>query len=191
MEKEELNKKQKRYLKVKRVLSIIQVVVFSPLYLTLFILVLLINFFVTKFHPFYTQERYGRNRKVFKIYKFRTINEKTNHSNLFARFLRFTSLDEIPQFLNILKGDMDLIGPRPLSIKEEDMDKLRNVHPYNVYLVRPGLSGYAQIYYENESSLEKKVSYDKYYIEHFSFKIDCKIFFLTIFKILPITIHKK
>ena len=191
MEVEELNKKQRHYLKIKRMLSIIQVIIFSPFYLPLFIIVLLINMFVTKFHPFFTQERYGRNRKIFKVYKFRTINEKTNHSNAFARFLRFTSLDEIPQFLNILKGDMDLIGPRPLSIKEEDMDILRNVHPYNVYLVRPGLSGYAQINYVNESSLEKKASYDKYYIEHFSFKLDCKIFFLTIFKILPITIHKK
>ncbi|MCR4788111.1 MAG: sugar transferase [Lachnospiraceae bacterium] len=135
----------------------------------------------------FTQERPGYKEKIFKLYKFRTMtNAKDENGDLlpderritsFGKMLRKTSLDELPEFWNILKGDMSFIGPRPLLVKYlpyyNDRERLRHT-------VRPGLTGYAQVHGRNAISWEKKFEYDIYYVEHLSFLTDIKIIFDTI-----------
>lgn len=139
----------------------------------------------------FSQKRPGLNGKIFKIYKFRTMtNEKDKKGNLlpddkrltkFGQFLRSTSLDEIPEFYNILKGDMSLIGPRPLLVeylpyytKEESKR----------HTVRPGISGLAQVNGRNALTWEKKFEYDITYVNNVTFLNDMKIIFLTIQKVV-------
>ena len=167
-------------------ISIIFLLVLSPI----FIIVFLINIFDTKCRPFYRQKRYGYKRHIFYIYKFRSINEN-GHSSIWGRFIRFTSLDELPQLINILMFKMAFIGPRPLSILENDIDVARNNTDPNCYLVKPGLSGYAQVHFDSKSSIEQKANNDAYYVKHYSFLLDLKILFLTILHVVPITIHRK
>ena len=135
----------------------------------------------------FTQERPGLNEKIFKLYKFRSMtNEKDENGKLlpdekrltkFGRLLRKTSLDELPEFWNILKGDMSFVGPRPLLVKYlpyyNDAEKQR-------HSVRPGLTGYAQVHGRNAISWEKKFEYDIYYVEHLTFATDIKIIFDTV-----------
>ena len=186
---EEFKKSQNIYFVIKRINAII----FSLLFFILLIPVLFILFIVTlidsKGHPIFSQERYGYKRKIFRIYKFTSMKE--GKVTGWGKFIRFTSLDELPQLINILKGDMTLIGPRPLSILEKDIDELRKNDKYSPYKVKPGLTGYAQINFTKSSSLETKAQFDSYYVEHFSFFLDLKILFLTIIKIIPISIHRK
>lgn len=149
-----------------------------------------------KGNPFFIQKRPGKKdkkgkEKVFKLIKFRTMsNAKDRDGNLlpdekrlngYGRFLRSTSLDEFPEVLNILIGDMSIIGPRPQLIKDLVFmdDKQRERHN-----VRPGLTGLAQINGRNNISWEKKFEYDLQYLENVSFWGDCSIFFKTIGKIL-------
>ncbi|MCR4849621.1 MAG: sugar transferase [Lachnospiraceae bacterium] len=135
----------------------------------------------------FTQDRPGLNEKVFKLYKFRSMtNERDENDNLlpdevrltkFGKILRKTSLDELPEFWNILKGDMSFIGPRPLLVKYlpyyNDRERLR-------HSIRPGLTGYAQVHGRNAISWEQKFEYDIYYVEHLSFITDIKIIIDTI-----------
>ena len=135
----------------------------------------------------FTQDRPGLNEKVFKLYKFRSMtNERDENGNLlpdevrltkFGKILRKTSLDELPEFWNILKGDMSFIGPRPLLVKYlpyyNDRERLR-------HSIRPGLTGYAQVHGRNAISWEQKFEYDIYYVEHLSFITDIKIIIDTI-----------
>ena len=139
----------------------------------------------------FKQDRPGLNEKIFKMYKFRTMtDEKDKDGNLlpdaerltkFGKFLRSTSLDEIPEFFNILRGDMSLIGPRPLLVEylnyyTNDEKKRHNV--------RPGISGWAQVNGRNSLSWEEKFKYDIEYVEKLSFLFDFKIVLLTIKKVL-------
>ena len=135
----------------------------------------------------FTQDRPGLNEKVFKLYKFRSMtNERDENGNQlpdevrltkFGKILRKTSLDELPEFWNILKGDMSFIGPRPLLVKYlpyyNDRERLR-------HSIRPGLTGYAQVHGRNAISWEQKFEYDIYYVEHLSFITDIKIIIDTI-----------
>lgn len=135
----------------------------------------------------FTQDRPGLNEKVFKLYKFRSMtNERDENGELlpdevrltkFGKILRKTSLDELPEFWNILKGDMSFIGPRPLLVKYlpyyNDRERLR-------HSIRPGLTGYAQVHGRNAISWEQKFEYDVYYVEHLSFITDVKIVIDTI-----------
>ena len=186
-----MNNKQKRYMKVKRVNSILCSLVWIPLSFPFFVLVFLINLVYTKGHPFFKQERVGYQGEIFTIYKFQTMKEDDEHISLWGRFLRFTSLDELPQFINILLGKMTFIGPRPLSIKDKDMNELRKNSNPSPFSVRPGLTGYGQINFHKAYSNEEKVNNDIYYVEHFSLLLDLKILLITIFKLVPITIHNK
>lgn len=138
----------------------------------------------------FRQERPGKDEKLFRIYKFRTMNErKDKNGNLladdkrltpFGKFLRMSSLDELPELLNIIKGDMSLIGPRPL---------LACYLPYYTeaerqrHAVRPGLTGLAQIHGRNESAWSKRLAYDVVYVSNITFWNDCKIICSTIFKV--------
>ena len=169
------------------VVSIFGVIVFFPL----FLIITIILFFLNKGTPFYFQQRVGLKGKIFTIYKFKTMNDEQDaQGNLlpyvdrltkFGRFLRTTSLDEIPQFINVLKGDMSLIGPRPLLIKYLPFYSKEQSRRHEVL---PGITGWAQINGRNDISWTRKFELDVWYVDHLSFKLDMKIFFLTIKKIL-------
>jgi lipopolysaccharide/colanic/teichoic acid biosynthesis glycosyltransferase len=137
------------------------------------------------------QKRPGKNEKTFEIIKFKSMNDKkdTNGQLLpdadritkFGQFVRKTSLDEIPQLLNVLKGDMSLIGPRPLLVSYLPLysEEQRKRH-----LVRPGITGWAQVNGRNAISWQKKFEYDVWYVDNRSFMIDLKIFWLTFLKVV-------
>ncbi|WP_277632267.1 sugar transferase [Avrilella dinanensis] len=153
-----------------------------------FILVTIALYFVNQGKPFFFQERPGKDERIFKIIKFKTMNDKKdNGGNLLpdaerltkiGSFVRKTSLDEIPQLINVLKGDMSLIGPRPLRtyylpLYSEEQKKRHNV--------RPGITGWAQVNGRNAISWTKKFELDVWYVENLSFNTDLKVF-LTTFK---------
>ena len=137
----------------------------------------------------FKQARPGKNEKIFNLYKFRTMtDEKDENGNLlpdevrltkFGKFLRKTSLDELPEAVNILKGDMSVVGPRPLLVKYLPYYSEKEKHRHDV---RPGLSGYAQVHGRNAISWDKKFDLDFQYVKKITFIGDLKIIFLTVFK---------
>ena len=161
------------------------VVVFCWLYV---ILIILGTVFM-KGNPFYTQERPGRDEKIFKLIKFRTMdNRKDGEGNLlpdeirlntYGRFLRKTSLDELPEAFNIIKGDMSVVGPRPLLVKYLDRYNEEQHHRHDV---RPGLSGYAQVNGRNAISWEERFKLDVEYVNNITFLGDVKIILQTVGK---------
>lgn len=182
------------YCKVKRVLDFI----LSLLGLTVLLLPLaLIAFVVYIDDPgkiFFCQKRVGRNGKLFRLYKFRTmkmdtpkymatsdVDDPDKYITCVGRVLRKLSLDEIPQLFNVLKGDMSLVGPRPLIPNEEEIHTMRD--RFGVYSVRPGVTGLAQINGRDTVSPVEKVRWDVRYVEHFGFWTDVKILFATVPKI--------
>lgn len=165
--------------------GIIAVIVFSWLYI---ILIILGTIFM-RGNPFFTQERPGKDEKIFKLIKFRTMDNRKDKNgkllpdevrlNKYGRMLRKTSLDEIPEAFNIIKGDMSLIGPRPLLVKYlpyyNNEEKLR-------HNVRPGLSGLAQVNGRNAISWEEKFKFDVMYVNKVTFIGDVKIILETVKK---------
>ncbi|WP_025725304.1 sugar transferase [Acholeplasma granularum] len=139
----------------------------------------------------FTQNRPGKNEKIFKLYKFRTMtSEKDKDGNLlpdevrltkFGKFLRSTSLDELPGLFNILKGHMSIVGPRPLLVQYLP---LYNEEQKKRHLVRPGLTGLAQVNGRNAISWDEKFKYDVKYVEKITFIGDIKIIILTVFKVI-------
>ncbi len=158
-----------------------------------------VNAIVTRGHPFFVQERYGKNKKVFKMIKFRSMKmdadpnlapsnmgEKKQKSmeTKFGAFLRKTSIDETPQLLNIFIGQMAFIGPRPGSAhNEEYLRECREKYTPNAFDVKPGISGYAQIKMKREHDPEFKAEWDSKYVERMSLWFDIGIFGYTILKI--------
>ena len=175
----------------KRVLDIVcaflALTVFSPLFLALMI----IGAIEMKGNPFFTQERPGHKEKIFKLIKFRTMtNEKDENGNLlpdevrlnnYGKFLRSTSLDELPEAINILIGNMSVIGPRPLLVRYLP---LYNAEQHRRHDVKPGLSGWAQVNGRNTVSWEDKFKMDVWYADHVSFLLDTKIVLMTIGKFI-------
>lgn len=169
------------------VLSLLGIVILSPV----FIILIIIGAIKMKGNPFFTQQRPGKNEKIFKLIKFRTMtNEKDEKGNLlpdeqrlvkYGKFLRSTSLDELPELFNILKGDMSIVGPRPLLVKYLPLysDEQRQRHK-----VRPGLTGLAQANGRNAISWQDKFNYDVAYVKNITFIIDVKIMFLTVYNVL-------
>ncbi|MBD8978793.1 MAG: sugar transferase [Clostridiales bacterium] len=163
------------------VVSFLALVILSPL----FLVICVINFFTPDTSVFFSHERRGRKGKPFKIYKFQTMKNNTpncatgelenpeQYITKFGRFLRKTSLDELPQLWNILKGDMSFVGPRPLISSEIRAHRMRL--EYGVYRFRPGLTGLAQIKGRDSISLMKKMKYDKLYCDNWSLKLDLMI----------------
>lgn len=141
--------------------------------------------------PFFFQLRPGKNERIFKIVKFRTMNnakdakgnllEDKDRLTAIGRFIRSASLDEIPQLINVIKGDMSLVGPRPLLPQYlplyNDFQKKR-------HLVKPGITGWAQVNGRNAISWEEKFELDVYYVENSTFAMDIKILFMTVAKVL-------
>lgn len=165
------------------ILSFISLVVLSPLFLILIIT----GAVVLRGNPFFTQERPGKNEKIFRLIKFRTMsNAKGDNGELlpdserlglYGKFLRSASLDELPELWNILKGDLALIGPRPLLVKYLP---LYNEHQRRRHSVRPGLTGYAQANGRNRVTWEERFDMDVYYTENITFCGDVKIILDTI-----------
>lgn len=135
------------------------------------------------------QERPGKDGKIFKVVKFKTMTDERDENGIllpdedrltkFGKFVRSTSLDELPQLLNILKGDMSFIGPRPLLPEYLPLYSPEQARRHNV---RPGLSGWAQVNGRNSISWKQRFEYDVWYVDNISFKLDLKIFFLSIKK---------
>lgn len=176
---------------IKRVLdillSLIGILLLSWLYVILFILIRI----KLGGPAIFTQDRPGRNQKIFKLYKFRSMtNEKDENGNLlpdeqrltrFGKILRSTSLDELPEFFNILKGDMSFIGPRPLLVRYLPYYTEEENHRHDV---RPGLTGLAQVNGRNALGWEQRFAYDLKYVQHCTFGMDLKIIGMTIGKVL-------
>lgn len=155
----------------------------------LYILLIILGFIFMRGNPFFTQERPGKNGKIFKLIKFRTMDNRRDKNgeylpdevrlNKYGRFLRKTSLDEIPEAFNIIKGDMSLIGPRPLLVQYLPLYSEKQKHRHDV---RTGLSGYAQVNGRNSISWTHKFELDCEYVEKITFLGDLKILFQTIGK---------
>ena len=169
------------------VLALIALILLFPVFIFIIFLLSIEN----KGKPFFIQSRPGRNGKIFKIVKFKTMNDKMDsNGNLLpdidrltkiGNFVRKTSLDEIPQLFNVIKGDMSLIGPRPLLANY--------LHLYNDFQkrrheVKPGITGWAQVNGRNAISWDKKFELDIWYVDNVSLFLDMKIIFLTIKKVL-------
>jgi len=179
----------KRFIKrpMDLLLSLIAIIVLSPVFLVVAILIR------TKLGSpvIFKQKRPGLNEKLFTMYKFRTMTDEKNENGellpdgvrltKFGRFLRSTSLDELPELFNIVKGDMSIIGPRPLLVQYLP---LYNFHQKRRHEVRPGLSGWAQVNGRNAISWEEKFDLDVEYVDKISFFGDGKIILLTIKKVL-------
>lgn len=167
-------------------LALIAIVLLSPVML---IIAILVRIKLGK-PILFKQERPGLNEEIFTIYKFRTMTDERDENGellpdemrltKFGKFLRSTSLDELPEFLNILKGDMSIIGPRPLLV---EYLSLYNEHQKRRHEVRPGLSGLAQVNGRNTLSWEEKFKIDIEYVDNISFIGDLKIIFLTVKKV--------
>lgn len=167
--------------------SLFLIIVLSPI----FILVGLLILIFLGYPIIFKQERPGKNEKIFTMYKFRTMNSKKDkNGNLlpdekrltkFGKILRKTSLDELPEIFNILKGDMSFIGPRPLLVEYLDYYTEKEKHRHDV---RPGLTGLAQVSGRNNLTWDKRFKKDLEYIKNITFIGDIKILFLTIKKVL-------
>ena len=168
-------------------LALTAFIIFIPFFILLSILLFILN----RGTPFFMQPRPGKGERIFKVIKFKTMNDrKDDRGNLlpdadrltpFGKFVRKTSLDEIPQLLNVIKGDMSLIGPRPLLVQYLP---LYNEFQRKRHSVRPGITGWAQVNGRNAISWEQKFEYDVWYVNNMSFLLDLKIFLLTVKKIL-------
>lgn len=169
------------------ILSFVGVVLLFPIMLFVTILLTILN----KGNPFFFQNRPGLNEKIFKIIKFKTMTEaKDVEGNLLpdaqrltwiGKLVRKTSFDEIPQLLNVIKGNMSLVGPRPLL---PEYLSLYSNNQKKRHQVRPGITGWAQVNGRNTITWEEKFKFDVYYVENISFVLDVKIVFLTLKKVL-------
>ncbi|MGX1024413.1 sugar transferase [Psychroflexus sp. MBR-150] len=166
--------------------ALTSLLILSPIFLIVTIALL----FANQGQAFFLQKRPGKNERIFSIIKFKTMNDKTDkNGNLLpdaerltavGKLVRTTSLDEIPQLINILKGDMSLIGPRPLL---PEYLPLYNNKQKKRHQVRPGITGWAQVNGRNTVSWQDKFELDVYYVNHLSFKLDLKIILLTFKKV--------
>ena len=168
-------------------LSLLAVIFLSPLLL----LLMIVGFIEMSGNPFFTQQRPGKNEKIFKLIKFRTMNNKKDKfGNLlpdevrltkYGKFLRSTSLDELPELFNILKGDMSIVGPRPLLVKYLPYYNAEEKHRHDAV---PGLTGLAQVSGRNALSWEDKFALDLKYVSNITFCGDIKIILQTVGKVL-------
>lgn len=175
---------------LKRVVDFLVGVCSFVLLSPIFLIVAGLLFFANQGKSFFVQNRPGKDGKVFKVIKFKTMNDrKDSNGNLLpdkeritplGAFVRRTSLDEIPQLLNVIKGDMSLVGPRPLLVQYLP---LYNEYQARRHEVRPGITGWAQVNGRNAISWQQKFNLDVWYVDHISFILDIKILLLTFKKV--------
>ena len=195
-----MKKSQKFYLPFKRLIGIFgSIIGIIVCFIFLWWWIIPVNAIVTKGHPFFVQERYGKKQKVFKMIKFRSMKleadpnlapsdmdaskQKSMYTG-FGKFLRRSSIDETPQLLNIFVGQMAFIGPRPGSAHHEEyLRECRLKYTPNAFDVKPGISGYAQIKMKREHDPEFKAEWDHKYVLRMSLWFDIKIFVYTFLKI--------
>jgi|AOAMet11_17_M020_2_1038521.scaffolds.fasta_scaffold00845_4 undecaprenyl phosphate N,N'-diacetylbacillosamine 1-phosphate transferase len=168
------------------VFAILGFMIVFPLFLVLWLVLLIKN----NGNVFFIQKRPGKNEHVFKIIKFKTMNDKMGHNGKLlppsmrltktGQFIRKYSLDEIPQLINVIKGDMSLVGPRPLLV--EYLTRYNNFQKQR-HLIKPGITGWAQINGRNTISWEQKFKLDVWYVKNISLILDLKILFLTFYKV--------
>ncbi len=168
-------------------LSLCAIIALSPL----FVILIIVGAIKMKGNPFFTQLRPGKDEKIFRLIKFRTMtceadadgNPLPDEQRLvpYGKFLRSTSLDELPELFNILKGDMAIVGPRPLLVKYLPLYNEQQHHRHDV---RPGLTGYAQAYGRNTLTWEDKFRHDVHYVQNITFALDCKIIVHTVLIVL-------
>jgi len=170
-----------------RTLAFVLIILFLPVMAVVAILI-----FLWDGRPvIFTQKRPGKDAKIFKIYKFRTMtNDRDENGNLLpdvdrlkgiGKFIRSTSLDELPQLFNVLKGDMSFVGPRPLLVEYLPLYNETQRKRHNVL---PGITGWAQVNGRNAISWEQKFEYDVWYVENLSFLLDMKILWMTFLKVV-------
>ncbi len=168
--------------------ALVALVLLSPIFIAT---IILLHFANKGAGVFFTQDRPGKNEKIFKALKFKTMtDERDAEGNLLpdadrltpvGKFVRSTSIDELPQLINILKGDMAFIGPRPLLVQYLP---LYSEEQHRRHDVTPGMSGWAQVNGRNNIRWKKKFEYDVYYVDHIGAGMDIKVFFTTIKKVL-------
>lgn len=169
------------------IISFTALVILSPLLLLLILFLAIAQ----NNNVFFTQPRPGKNGNVFKVIKFKSMNDKRDSEGKLlpdaeritkvGGFVRSTSMDELPQLINVLKGDMSLIGPRPLLVRYLP---LYSEHQARRHEVKPGITGWAQVNGRNAISWEQKFDYDVWYVDNISFYLDFKIILLTIKKVI-------
>ena len=176
---------------LKRVLDLVVSLFAFCLLLPLFIVVTALLFIANQGSPFFVQPRPGKKGRIFRLVKFKTMNDKKDAvGNLLSdaerltgigKFIRKTSLDEIPQLINVIKGEMSLIGPRPLLVEYLPLynDTQKRRHD-----VRPGITGWAQVNGRNAIGWKEKFELDVWYVDHVSFRLDCKIILFTLMKVV-------
>ncbi len=170
-----------------KILALFLIIFFSPIYIVLSLLIL----WKMGSPILFRQKRPGKNEKIFGIYKFRTMtNEKDKDGNLLpdeqrlvgiGKFIRSTSLDELPQLFNVLKGEMSFVGPRPLLIEYLELYNSRQKRRHDVL---PGITGWAQVNGRNAISWEQKFDYDVWYVDNQSFALDMRILWMTFLKVV-------
>lgn len=176
---------------LKRLIDIVVSFIALVITLPVMIIVWTVLYIANKKSPFFRQYRPGRNGMTFSIIKFKTMNDrKDEEGNLLpdserltpvGKFIRKTSLDEIPQLLNVIRGDMSIIGPRPLLVEYLPLYSTRQKRRHDV---RPGITGWAQVNGRNAISWEQKFEYDVWYVEHVTFLLDIKIIWMTVLKVI-------
>jgi undecaprenyl phosphate N,N'-diacetylbacillosamine 1-phosphate transferase len=176
---------------IKRLIDILVSLIILTIALPVFLLLTIVLFIEYKGSPFFFQLRPGKNEKIFRVIKFKTMNDAKDAAgnlltdgerlNAVGRWMRRTSLDEIPQLINVIIGDMSLIGPRPLLIRYLPYynDEERKRHT-----VRPGITGLAQVKGRNSIHWDERIALDIVYVNNISFFLDCKILFFTVFNVL-------
>ena len=170
--------------------ALVGIIILSPIMLGTMVLLFFANKNGFK-GIFFTQDRPGKGEKIFKALKFKTMTDERDAEGKLlpdadrltkvGKFIRSTSIDELPQLINILKGDMAFIGPRPLLVQYLPLYSEEQHHRHDV---TPGMSGWAQVNGRNNISWTKKFEYDVYYVQHIGLKMDLKVFFTTIKKVL-------
>jgi lipopolysaccharide/colanic/teichoic acid biosynthesis glycosyltransferase len=176
----------KRFLDI--LLSLLALICLSPVFLIVTLLLYIAN---EGAGAFFLQERPGYKGKIFKVIKFKTMNDKKDENGKLlldtlritkvGKIVRATSLDELPQLINVLKGDMSLIGPRPLLVKYLPLYSEEQMKRHNV---RPGITGWAQCHGRNTLTWAKKFEYDVWYVNHLSFLTDLKVIYYSLLTIL-------
>lgn len=171
---------------LKKIFDLTFVIAFFPIWIPLIAIIMITSFLFNNGPIFFIQFRGGYKNKKIKIIKFRTI-DANNYINPYSNFLRFFKFDELPQLINILKGDISLVGPRPLHYEYKKLYKKKHLKRFNVI---PGITGWSQINSNKKMSWSKKFDLDLWYVDNQNFFLDLKILILTI-KILILSILSK